>query len=415
MQNNDENYEDEDDRNGQAFWSTVDGRMVILIEGNISVTQEQLDTLDYSIMLAVDGHLHVDGCPSHILYVSGDIYCNTISLNNEWLRNPVGGTVYARDCAWLWAEDHETLCTAPVVKLETRFLFSWFYDIDNLALSADTVIFILADGDYCSGLALPNPVFTWHDAVFVLREQFVLQVDSEDSDAPAWRSDAIEAALQNGEDIFLGGFDIACVPHVRAAKEAMAARDYRSAYLLSRKVARVAPAYYKGWFGMGSALLQAGAYEQALRPFQEAANRFPVNQTGLINTAANHGALCAIRCRNVTLAIRLATVSIDHIQEGMYNRNLMASAYRFRAEAYLLSGRETKAAADLYKAISYNPRHRTANWLMGLVHHRNGAEQQARKFHRIAADQDPDFAVYYDVAGNTDFLSPKALHIDWDT
>lgn len=410
----DDRDEDEEEIS-HLLLADLEDRTIIMVDGDISVTQEQMDGLNYSLMLAVDGNLHVDGRPSNILYVSGDIYCNTISLDNAWLLHPVGGTIHARHCAWLWAEDHEDMCSAPVVKLETRFLFSWFYDIGNLALSADAAIFILADRDYCTSLDLPNPVFIWHDVVFVLKDRFVLQVDSEGSDAPDWRNDAIEAALQSGEDIFISGFDIRCTTQLKAAKEAMAARDYRSAYLLSKQAAALSPAYYKAWLGMGDALREAGAYEQALAPYQEAVKRFPVNQTALVNTAANNAALCAIRCRMLAQAIHLANVSIDHTQEGYYNGKLMANAYRLRAEACLLSGRQKDATADLVRANLLNPFHATANWLMGLVHYRNGAEQQARKCHKLAADRNADLVLYYDAADSTDFVSPKALSVDWDT
>lgn len=406
-------YEDDD----ESFRDRYEGRSIILIKGDISVTQAQIKELAEGWrLLAVDGNLQVTESASNILYVSGDLYCHSVTLNNsDWLHYPVGGRIIASDCAWLCAEDHEIMQDAPHVQLETRFLFSWFYSLDNLKLSTDTTVFILGDWDYCSNLDLPNPVFPWHDSVYVLKDQFVYTVDCDSSDAMDWDCHAIDKALLRGEDLFREGFDIACMPYQRAADEALSMKDYRRAYQLYKQSASISPAYYEAWYGMACSLHDVGAYQHALKIYQEAMLRFPERQTGLVNYAANYGALCAIRCRELPLAIELATISINHTREGCYNRDRLAHAYRFRAEAYLLSGQDDDAFTDLERALDFNERHSTANWLMGLVYYRRNDLDRAQQYHQNACKRDPDFSIFYDQACNTDFLSGKPIEVDWDS
>ena len=390
---------------------------IILISGDVSITQQQFAELcdDYHVAIAVDGNLDVDGYPSKLLYVSGDLHCDTISLDYGW-DGVVDGRIVARHYfVSLDAEDDEVMNDAPHLRVDTPFLFSWFYGIDNLDLQPETVIFILGDWDYCHNLALPNAVFPWHEVVHVLRQELVDHVDYKNYDGSAWSHSNIKRALKSGQNIFIDGFDIACIEYQKAGQDAMTLKDHRAAYLAYKKSASLSPAYYCAWLGMADALFQAGAYEQALQHYQEAATRFPSRQTGLLNRAANFGARSAIRCRQLPLAIELASQSIKHNQELEYDTEDRAHAYRFRAEAHYLSGHETEAFSDLETALSLDDRHVPANWLMGLLHYRRGERALANKYHRNAADRNSDFSLTYDKADNTDFLAGDIIRVDWDT
>ncbi len=393
-------------------------RSIILITGDVSITQAQLNELkdDYGIAIAVDGNLAVEHSPLRLLYVSGALHCGSIDLG-EWEHSPAGGPIVARHCATLWAEDHEVMRRAPAARVDTPFLFSWFYGIDNLDLSPETMIFILGDWDYCQDLDLLNPMFPWYECIYALEDEYVEHIYFDGADAPPWNHCAIVPALRAGKKLFKDGFDVACMEYQKAGDDYMVLKDYRAAYLAYKQSASIAPAYYRAWMGMADALYEADAYEQALRHYQEAAARFPAGQTRLVNQGLNYAALCAIRCRQLPLAIELASKSINHNQDlaaAEYYRDPCASAYRMRAEARYLSGDEAGAFQDLETALALNEYHRTANWLLGLLYYRRGDTKRAKQHHEAASARDEDFAVYYDQAGNTDFLAETPAHVDWD-
>lgn len=395
-------------------------RKIILITGDVSITQAQVDELedDYWAAIAVDGNVTFERSALKMLYVSGTLHCDVVDLN-EWQHFPAGSQIVARHCVRLSAEDDEIMRSAPAVRVDTPFLFCWFYGVDNLDLSSETKIFILGDSDYCKDLDLPNPVFTWYECVYTLKDEYVEHIYFDGADAPPWNDPGIVAALRDGKNIFRDGFDIACLEYQKAGDDYMVQKDRRAAYLAYKKAASIAPAYYHAWLGMAEAMSKANAFEQALYYYQEAAARFPVKQTRLVNQGLNYAALCAIRCRKLPLAIDLASRSIDHNQDlvaieyGSYKAPC-ALAYRMRAEARYLSGDETGAFQDIETALAFHAHHFTANWLMGLLCYRSGDAARANKYHRIASARNEKFAVYYDQADNTDFLVGTPSHVDWD-
>ncbi|NHZ80921.1 hypothetical protein F2P44_16800 [Massilia sp. CCM 8695] len=345
-------------------------------------------------------------------FVGGDLYVDAIRLDGMQ-SNAVRGRVVAKS-AWLLAEDDCAMRRAPELRLDTQFLFAWFYRIDQLTFNPGAVIFMLGSGAYCAKLDLPNPVFSWHDAVHVLDGRFVAGVLCDGSDDYCWHSPSIIPALKRGRTIYRDGYDIACYPFHQAAQAAMAAGDHRNAYLLHKKSAAIAPAYYEAWFGMGYALLREGAWEQALGVYRKAAALFPKEQTGMINTALNHAALCAAHTRQLGLAIELASMSIEHNQESEYKESEAGKAYRYRAEAYLMSGRVAAAMADLEQALELDRHLESARWLKGLAHDQRNELERANADHAAACRYDKRYAVSYDTRGDTGFLYQADQRVDWD-
>ncbi|NHZ87528.1 hypothetical protein F2P45_00545 [Massilia sp. CCM 8733] len=368
--------------------------------------------------IAVDGDLHLDGLGhdegmARLFFVSGDLHADSVKLG-ELPSNAVAGRIVCH-CAWLYAGDDCAMRTAPELRLDTRFLFAWFYSIDDLAICPEAVIFILGNPDYCASLGLPNPAFQWHEDVHVLAEPCVAVVAREGVDADGWMTDTIERALSRGQSIYRDGVDIASYPYHRAAQEAAGLGDHRGAYLLHRKSASISPGYYEAWYGMGDALFAAGAYRQALAAYHRAGVLFPPDQHGLVNRAWNDGALCALLLGQLDSAIALASLSIDHNNDTESKYIEHAHAYRYRAEAWLLSGRSDAACADLEQALGLCSHDEASLWLMGLACHRRGDADQAR-FHHAAANQyHSTYAALYDAEGGTAHLYQEPGEVDWHT
>lgn len=392
------------------------GFEVILVTGNLSLTQDEyLEFLrDPARRLAVDGDLQVEGRVSGVFFVSGDLHCHSVLMSWKWRDDAVRGRILASDCVCISSDDRGARRVAPACRIETRFLFCWFYEIGQVELNAAAVVFILADWDDSHNLDVPNPVVVWHDTVHVLAMEYRDEVTMADSDQPSWDFKAIEAALRAGRSIYQPGFDIACYPVRIAADDALSLDDLPLAYALYRQAAAISPAYYPAWYGMADALWFAGAFEQALDAFIAASKKFPEDECGLLNDAAVLAARCALMLGRLALATQMAGVALDHVAGNWVKVRGTAPAYRMRAEAHLRDGRLDAAQSDLELALEDEPRHDVSLWLMGLVHFLRGEHERAQHFHASAVRFDSDLDVAYEDETTTDFLGGEACRVDWD-
>lgn len=344
----------------------------------------------------------------------GDVLCDAVHRDDWHMHHAVGGRILARLYASLEADDGAFMVAPAAVSLATPYVFSWYYRVDELGLPPKSVIFLMDDGEYAATLDLPNPVFPYHECVFVLRPELARPAVSATSDRVAWEIAAIGAALARGESIFIDGFTLDCIPSMRMATAAMAASSWSIAFAHYRTAAALSPAYYPAWLGMGRALFAAGAFAQAIAFLHKASGLFPVQQRGLRNEAANLGAACALRCRQLDLARELATLSIEHLQDSGFDSYLLGQALNLRAEALLLAGDLERARADLASQMRYQPELGSAHWLLGLYHHRRGEHAQAMASHAMALAKSGKFAPFYDTADSLDFLYQLPVTVAWD-
>ncbi|NHZ87525.1 hypothetical protein F2P45_00530 [Massilia sp. CCM 8733] len=394
-----------------------------LLAGNISVSTALLEELGDDTLIVVDGSLRIDAGNAHgyllrsdayerICFVSGDLHVEAAVLDG--MRDDmVGGRIVASS-AWLLAEDFSAMREAPAVRIETQFLFVWFYEIDTLTLNPDAVVFIIGEGDYCARLELPNPLFCWHEGVFALDAKYLDKIDCDSSNSVMWQSTSIILALRAGRSLFMDGVDVASNPYHTSARAAMATGERRAAYLLHKKSAAISPAYYEAWFGMGQALMHEGAWRQALEMYRKAAALFPRRQTGMVNTALSDAALCALRSAEPAQAIELAGMAILHNQDCYYKEPEAAEAYCHRAEAYLMTGQADAALADLGTALELDPHLTKARWLTGLAHYQRNEPDLARAAHASASEANARYAPFYDIHPDTGFLYRGERPVDWD-
>lgn len=389
--------------------------LLICIDGDIAISAAQLAALraERGVLLVVDGSVAFEGSPRGLLYASGDVLCDTVDQADWHMQYPVGGRLVARRYALLHADDDGVMATAASVRLDTPYLFSWFYSLDELALAPATVVFLMGESDYLATLDLPNPVFLYHDCVFALRPALVTVADSQGANRFDWEIGPIDAALARGEPIFIDGFTPACMPAMRLAKAALAQRAWSLAFAHYRTAASLSPAYYPAWLGMGRALRGAAAFAQALEYYRKASALFPAKQRGLRNEAANQGAACALLGGQFERASELATLSIAHLREGRYDRELLGHAFNLRAEARLRAGDAQGARADLASQRIYQPSQASAHWLLGLYHYQRGEQAQALASHALAVAGDASFAPFYDAAHSLDFLYKQPVLVDW--
>ena len=394
------------------FWEDHAEDTIFVIPGDVTLTEDDIAQLPGGYpKIVVEGCLRVAVNPTYLLYVKGDLFCDSLSLDVVTLL-VVGGQAFVKNYVSLNAEDDEAMQSAPTLRVTTPLLFSWFFNIDRLTLSPETIIFILGCEDYCDQLALPNLKFTWHRAVNVLKPEFTIYVGDNYHDYACWNLEKIAVALENGESIFIDGFSVKAMEYQAFANMLIFTEDLRAAYLTYKKVACLFPGYYGGWFGMGSSLKDANAFAQSVPFFQEAVKRFPTDQTGLVNYAADYGARAAIRCRQFETAVLFATQSLKHNRSE--EEKSRVDAFCFRAEALSRLNRIPEATDDVDAALALDKNDSTANWLKGLLLHRKGMTTEAEKYRQLAVESDEDFDESYDEADWTDFLDDEPATVDWD-
>ncbi|MFZ6674198.1 hypothetical protein [Undibacterium sp. Xuan67W] len=412
--------EESEDDPWEAFCAEFEDASILLIIGQVHLTQAHMQELsDTGHIIVVDGDVDIEGDICSLLYVSGDIYCDNIYLGYCFSGGlpaySATGKIVARHYAHIGAEDHEMMVPAPAIWLETPYLFSWFGNIDQLKLSSDTSIFIVGERGYDDGLDMYDAVFNGHDSVYVLKPEHASHLDSDGSDEDFWNLFSIRKDLQNGNSIFIEGFDPACMSLQRAGDDALSLNDYCRAYQYYKAAANISPQSYFALFGMAECLHYVHAYGQALIQYRAAASLMPAHQNNLINGALNDAAWCAVRSNQYSVAIELATKSIE-FNQNYTNRGKEArgEAYRWRAEALYLMGEPTAAIADLKRALEFRPRHLESNWLMGLMYYLQGDEKLARSFHAKTCGKNGDLWLYYDQAKNTNDLNEVCTNVDWD-
>lgn len=405
-----------DEAGYDCYLDNDDERDFIVLSGDVFISDALLDALedeDADALIVVDGSVHVESRARQLFYVGGDLHCRSIALDGYGASLFVDGCIKARDCAILEARDDVRLITAPAMRLDTRYLFCWFYDIDAIDLCPEALVAIVGGWDYCNSLSLANPIVRWHDGLHVFDARFLLPMDDYVADVPNWDYRKIEAALLRGETILKPGYDCASIAWEEAGREAARDEDQRSAWLRFRQAASLSPASWVAVSGMADALTAAGAMAQAVPLYARAGALFPKEQRQLPNEALTMGALCALRCRDLDQALALADAAIAHLEPGL-RREQFAPPYRVRGEVLMLLGRLDEAARDLALALEHKQDHVMAHWLSGLLLHQSGEPAMAQARHKQAVRLAGKPLPAYAEQQNTDFQGAPGPAVDWD-
>ncbi|MFZ3003267.1 MAG: hypothetical protein WA071_23335 [Undibacterium umbellatum] len=386
-----------------------DDALVLVAEGDFILNHEWDDLLEEAeaCYLLIDGNVQLDDFPSHICtWVSGDLQAESLNLVPR--EQCILGQITASHYVSLQADDDGITRKSPLGRIHTPYLFVWFYRIDRLQLNPDCMIFTLTHWQQCQSLQaqLPNPVFIWHEGRYVLRDDMQSYVESEDYDGMVWSLWNIRKALQAGQPILRDGFDPAVINIMQEAEDAKRSDNDCLAWLQYRRATEVCPMYYPAWFQQGWLLFKKSAFEQALPLLQHAAQLYPKSQRSLVNDAAFYACLSALQLGQTALAL-------DIINQAMRS-NTHTDLHRARAEVFMLMGDKAAARADLEHVLADAPDAATANWLMGVLHHLDGAPAKAEKHRKIAIAAAAKFDVSYEDYHDTSFMRGTAIRLDWD-
>ncbi|HEX6428354.1 MAG TPA: tetratricopeptide repeat protein [Niastella sp.] len=394
---------EDDDDNDDAF--NDDDDKVIYFDGDTTLTEDQKmllrDHPSGARVMAVKGNLELTGGSRDNLYISGDLHCNAYYQGYE---QRIGGTIFARHYACFSGEDHEILHTTYPCKVNTPYLFAWFFDIGSFIASDKTVAFVMCNYTDYQKMELSNPHFYWQEDIYVLKPEMCYEVESRFYDSIYWNLDNIRKALEQGQSIFIEGFDINSWAQYKKAQEYIQARQKQEAFACHRKAMELSPNWYRVWLDAGQLLFNEGAYEQALPYLEKAVDLFPQKHKNINNRAADLYALAQTRLRRLDNAIEMATYSIESSKANPYDEDRRYFAYRIRGEAYVLKGEWDAARADLEQAVNMAWDNGSANWLLGLVYRHLGDVKKENKYYEIAKKKGEKFAADYATHNHADFV-----------
>jgi tetratricopeptide (TPR) repeat protein len=403
-------YEDDEDEDEDED-DTEDPDM-LYFEGDITLSESQLKALkkeNYHFNIAVKGNLTLEGhfyTGYNHLWVSGNLYCDSLS-SAESFR--VKGKIIARYYVTFSADDDEALRSTSKLKIETPYIFSWYYDLSNITLNRDAIVFIVCDEDDYEEMTLKNFCFFSFSVIFAVKPELLNAIYDSDDDSEIFNFDRLDETLQKGESIFIEGFDANSLLLEQQAEEYERLERYKEAFAIRKQQLKLSPAYYTAWCNAGRLLLSLGAYEQAIPYFDKAANLFPEEFEIFENEAAVFNAFARVRLRQLDEALKWADFSIDNIPD-----DISSFSYRVRAEAYILKEDWDKAKADLNIALKLKyGQEGSSNWLMGLVYHHFGDAQNEQKHHELAKKADKTFEANYQTHRNLDFYYKTAIKADW--
>lgn len=407
--------EDDDEDEDEAAESAHDGPMLVYFAGDTELDHAQWRTIREQAgtrLIAVDGNLRFSGTCAPNGCVRDNLHCDALH-GPEFLL--VGGTVHARQFAYLAAEDHEVVQRGAPLRLDTPIVFAWFHDVAQLQLAPGTVLDILCDYNDYRAMQVRTPHFFWNASLFALKPELCHAADSDYSDAPYWNIDAFRACADRGESYFIDGFDSASLPLQAQGDDLIRAGDLAAAFARYRQAAMLSPAWSPGWRDMGMALYHAGAYAQALPLFRRAAACFPPRHRKLPQRAADHAALCAVRLRQLDLAIELATSSIEATRNNPMDREKRYLPYRVRGEARMLQDDWQGAREDLAIAADWGWSKPAPHWLLGRVLHHVGEHRQASqcqaKTLKVGSQR---YAADFASHACADFACAAPVRVDWD-
>lgn len=403
--------DDEVDGDGGAYDPEVvyfDGDTTLSEDGWQAIREQ----MQARALLAVNGDLFFEGRFAPDGCIRGDLHCEALHGPGD-LR--VGGTVYARHYAYFAAEDHEALKQGYPMRVQAPVVFAWFHDVAQLELAPGTVLDILCDYRDYKEMHVETPHFFWNDSLFALKPELCYAADSDYSDAPYWNIDAIRACSARGDPLFIEGFDTASLALRRQADDFIRAGDFAQAFEHYRQAILRSPAWYPAWCGAGMALFHAGAYAQAIAFFRKAIACFPPRHRNIENRAADHAALCAVRLRQLELAVELASFSIECTKDNRYDEEKRYFPLRIRGEARMLLGDWKAARADLAQAAAWGWSKPAVHWLLGRVHHHFGEHKAASKCQATAMKTSAQrYAADYATNDNADFAYPSPAAVDWE-
>lgn len=391
-----ENYESERD-----FFE--DSHPLYFCDGDLNIDGDLRLPNSYMGLLVVKGNMNIRGqVPSQSpYYVTGN---STIDFLNLDAFQKTVGTETVRYIALAMGQDDEVLHRMPRRKINAPYFFSWFYNLHCFDFGPQTLITAMYNEDDLSAYNTDNAMLTWHEYACAFRPEFWSAISEQWHDVFTVRTLAMYEALRNNSPVLLDGVTTKGIQLVREGERLYRQDDFAGAYQSFKEAAAVSPGYYWAYYHAGNVLYHQKAYTQAMTFFAKGIPHTPEKVEYEV-ACMQEAALCAAITGDNDNAVKWADMVLQKCPSAHF-------ALRIKGEILIRRQQPEEAKSMLEQSVGIKSIF-SNNWLLGLVYHLQGDEQQADKYYRAACEKNQKARPYTE---HTDlaYIYGTPVTLNWD-
>ncbi|NML41167.1 WGR domain-containing protein [Chitinophaga sp. G-6-1-13] len=392
-----ENYETEHDY-------FEDCSRIYFCDGDLVIDGDLRLPNDYWDLLVVKGNMTIRGqVPSSTpYYVTGD---STIDFLNLDSFQKTCGTETVRYIALAMGQDDEAVHTMPHRNINAPYFFSWFYNLHCFDFGPQTLITAMYSNDDLSAYNTGNALLAWHEYAFAFRPEFYSAISEDWHDNMGFNYLRLYEALRDKQPVLQDGVTPKGIQLVRQGISLQGQDDFAGAYQCFKEATTVSPGYYWAYHQAGHVLYDQKAYTQAMELFAKGIPYTP-EKVAYEFTCMQEAALCAVITGADDKAIQWAEMAVQKSPSAHFSLRIIG-------EVLIRRQQWADAKSHLERSIAIKSIF-TNNWLLGLVYHLQGDQQQANTYYRAAYDKNQKARPYTE---HTDlsYIYGKPVTVNWDS
>nr|WP_295874331.1 WGR domain-containing protein [uncultured Chitinophaga sp.] len=372
-------------------------------DGDLNIDGDLRLPNSYLGLLVVKGNMNIRGqVPSSTpYYVTGNSTIDFLHLDS--FQKTVG-TETIRYIALAMGQDDEVVHRMPHRKINAPYFFSWFYDLHCFDFAPHTLITAMYNEDDLSAYNTDNALLAWHEYAYAFRPEFWSSISEQWHDVFTVRTVAMHEALRENRPVLLDGITPKGIQLVREGERLKRQDDFAGAYLCFKEAAAVSPGYYLAYYQAGSTLYNQKAYTQAMAFFAKGIPHTPEKVEYEIS-CMQEAALCAVITGDNDKALQWADMALKKCPAAYF-------VLRIKGEVLIRRQQPEEAKSLLEQSVGMQSIF-TNNWLLGLIYHLQGDEQQADKYYRAAYEKNQKARPY---TAHTDlsYIYGPSVTVNWD-
>ncbi|SJZ39483.1 WGR domain-containing protein, predicted DNA-binding domain in MolR [Chitinophaga eiseniae] len=370
----------------------------LYIDGDLRLPNSRLG------LMVVKGNMTIRGQVSSFTpyYVTGDSTIDFLHLDS--FQKTVG-TENVRYIALAMGQDDEVVHTMPHRKINAPYFFSWFYNLRCFDFEPQTLITAMYNTDDLSAYNTSNALLAWHEYMYAFRPEFCGRISEDWHDAFTVSTLATYEALRENHPILLDGVTLKGIQLVREGEQLKRQDDFAGAYQCFKEATAVSPGYYWAYYQAGNVLYGQKAYTQAMAFFAKGIPLTPEKVEYEI-ACMQEAALCAAITGADDKAMQWAEMAVQKSASPYF-------CLRIIGEILIRQQRLEEAKSYLEKSIALKTIF-SNTWLLGLIYHLQGNEQEADKYYKAASEKNKKVRPY---TTHTDlsYFYGTPVTVNWDS
>ncbi|MBC9912747.1 WGR domain-containing protein [Chitinophaga varians] len=381
-----------------------DSSPIYFCDGDLVIDGDLRLPNSYLGLFVVKGNMTIRGqVPSSTpYYVTGDSTIDFLYLD---AFQKTCGTENVRYIALAHGEDDEVVHTMPHRKINAPYFFSWFYNLRCFDFAPQTLITAMYNEDDLSAYNTHNALLAWHEYAYAFRPEFYSSISENWHDNMGISYRRMYEALLDKQPVLQEGVTPKGIQLVRQGISLKGQDDFAGAYQCFREAIAVSPGYYWAYHQAGDVLYSQQAYTQAMERFAQGIPYTP-EKVAYEFTCMQEAAFCAVITGADDKALQWAEMAVQKSSSAHFSLRIIG-------EVLIRRQQWAEAKDHLERSIAIKSIF-TNNWLLGLIYHLQGDEQQADKYYQAAYDKNQKARPYTE---HTDlsYIYGKPVTVNWDT